>query len=240
MFAGRMPWPVLMLMLATAACDKKPVIQAPVEKWVSKKYETWPQIVLTNDAKFKGHTPLVGASSFLIKSSDGRIFAVTAKHLLGENGGVSPQLEVGQFNNALISWKLAPRTVEDLFVEVDKLVAHGDEKEDDWLVFSLKSTSSLASRPLRVRGSPVERDDTVYLLGCPYADARCKQNVYPGHVRGTYGQEISFSLSKMVDLSGFSGAGRDSWPRHRVRRRSTSGWNRPAAGAGASHPISQK
>src|SRR6266446_5817943 len=200
MLADRMRVPVLMLTLVIGACDKKPVIQAPVETWVSQKYETWPQIVLTNDAKFKGHTPLLGASSFLIKSSDGRVFAVSAKHLLGEDGGVSPQLEAGQFNKALISWKLAPRTIADLFVEVDKLVAHGEEKEDDWLVFSLKSTSSLASRPLRVRGSPIEKDDTVYLLGCPYAHAGCKQNVYEAHVRGTYGQEISFNVSPMVDL----------------------------------------
>jgi len=57
-----------------------------------------------------------------------------------------------------------------------------------------------------VRGDPVEKDDTVYLLGCPYSHDDCRQNVYPGRVRGTYYQEISFTLSAMIDLSGFSGA----------------------------------
>jgi hypothetical protein len=92
-------------------------------------------------------------------------------------------------------------------VEVDKLVAYGKEKEDDWLLFSIKpSATGMASRPLRVRGDPVEKDDTVYLLGCPYSHDDCRQNVYPGRVRGTYYQEISFTLSAMIDLSGFSGA----------------------------------
>jgi hypothetical protein len=203
----RVQWLVVLLALTVAGCDQeKPVIKAPAETWVSQKWKTWPQIVLTNDAKFKGHTPMKGASSFLIKSSDGRVFGVTAKHLLGEDGGVSPELDVTRFNNVLTSWRLAPRTKERSFVKVDKLVAFGKRKDDDWLVFSLKPQSNLPAVPLRVRGTPVADEEQVYLLGCPYSDDDCMQNVHAGHVYRTYQQEIIFDFEPKVDLSGFSGA----------------------------------
>jgi hypothetical protein len=56
----------------------------------SKAPREWPQLVLTNRAEFNGHTPLQGASAFLIKTLDGRTLAATAKHLIGANGGVEP------------------------------------------------------------------------------------------------------------------------------------------------------
>jgi hypothetical protein len=36
----------------------------PPPEWVKKTPKDWPQIVLTNDAKFKGHSGLKGASAF--------------------------------------------------------------------------------------------------------------------------------------------------------------------------------
>ncbi|HEV8291449.1 MAG TPA: serine protease [Tepidisphaeraceae bacterium] len=207
MFIHRMQWAALVVAIGLVGCDRqKPVIKPPVETWVSQKWETWPQIVLTNDATFNGHTAMQGASSFLIQARDGRIFAVTAKHLLGDAAGVSPEIQVSQFNNVLKSWKLAPRTKEKSFVQVDKLVAWGKEKEEDWLIFSLKSTAKLPSRPLKVRGSPVSDEEQVYLLGCPYAEDDCQQNVHAGHVLKTYEQEIHFDFSPTPSLSGFSGA----------------------------------
>jgi len=203
----RMLFLVALVVVSIAGCDsRKPVIKPAVETWVSQKPETWPQIVLTNDATFEGHTGLEGASSFLIQARDGRIFAVTAKHLLGEAGGVSPEVSVSEFNKVLKSWKLSPRTKEDSFVEVDKLVAAGKEKEADWLIFSLKSTSNLPSRPLKVRGSPVTDEEQLYLLGCPYSKPKCRQNVHSGHVLKLYEQEIHFDFTPTPSLSGFSGA----------------------------------
>src|SRR5689334_13666850 len=56
------------------------------EPWVSLPTAQWPQMVLTNQAAFKGHTPLEGASAFLIRTPDQRVLAATALHLLGTNG----------------------------------------------------------------------------------------------------------------------------------------------------------
>ncbi len=60
------------------------------EPWISREPEDWPQIVLTNHAEFHGHTPLDGASGFLIRTEDDRVFAATARHLIGLEGGVEP------------------------------------------------------------------------------------------------------------------------------------------------------
>src|SRR5262245_52243322 len=66
----------------------------PAEPWASRPPREWPQLVLTNRAEFQGSTPLHGASAFLIKTQDGRTLAATAKHLLGQNGGVEPEVSV--------------------------------------------------------------------------------------------------------------------------------------------------
>ena len=197
---------LLIGILALAACDRKPTVKAaPAEPWVSQAHAKWPQILLTNDGQFRGHTPMEGASSFLVKAEDGRTFAVTAKHLLGDDGGVSPGLDPTRFNEVLTSWRMHPRTVEDLSVEVDKLVAHG-KGDEDWILFSLKKKANLPSRPLRVRGNRVEVGETVYMIGCPYEEEDCKQNVYLGKVASRYYAQFTFTFAPPVDLSGFSGA----------------------------------
>ena len=50
------------------------------------------------DAEFIGHTPLHGASAFLVKSQDGRTLAATARHLVGPNGGVEPEISLAGLN----------------------------------------------------------------------------------------------------------------------------------------------
>lgn len=50
--------------------------------------------------------------------------------------------------------------------------------------------------------------DTLYLVGCPYIEEYCKQNIYKIVFAG-FDEEISsltFSTSDNIDFSGFSGA----------------------------------
>src|SRR3954470_7083287 len=61
------------------------------ESWMADAPAKWPQFVLTNKATFSGHTALGGASAFLVRVPDGRVLAATAKHLIGEAGGVEPE-----------------------------------------------------------------------------------------------------------------------------------------------------
>src|SRR5690348_14900035 len=49
--------------------------------WAKLPPARWPQVVLTNEASFDGHSSLEGASSFLVKMPDGEVLLGTAKHL---------------------------------------------------------------------------------------------------------------------------------------------------------------
>ncbi|XXT22384.1 hypothetical protein WME94_12570 [Sorangium sp. So ce429] len=76
---------------------------AQAEPWASRPPREWPQLALTNSVEFHVRTALQGASAFLIKAQDGRTLAATAKHLLGPNGGVEPEVSVASFDGAIRS-----------------------------------------------------------------------------------------------------------------------------------------
>lgn len=180
----------------------------PAELWASRPPREWPQLVLTNRAEFQGHTPLHGASAFLIKTQDGRTLAATGKHLLGANGGVEPEVSVVVFNGALQSWRLFPRTLQDQLIEAGKVGAEGlDDRRLDWLILTLKDTGKpLPATPLRLRQRPVEVGEEVVLVGCPYDEAACKQNVYAGKITERTADHFRYDIDPSVDIRGFSGA----------------------------------
>ncbi|WP_159397076.1 S1 family peptidase [Sorangium cellulosum] len=163
---------------------------------------------MTNHAEFHGHTALQGASAFLVRTQDGRTLAATAKHLLGQNGGVDPEVSVVALDGAIRSWRLFPRTLEDQFVEAGKVAAPGlDDPKLDWLLLTLKDTGKpLPATPLRLRPRPVEVGEDIYLVGCPYIEEPCKQNVYAGKVTARNGHRFRYDVDPPVDLRGFSGA----------------------------------
>jgi hypothetical protein len=202
--------PIACLAMATAGCGVSKEIpkEPPPEPWSSAPQLQWPQIVLTNHAEFNGHTPLQGASSFLMETNDGRVFAATARHLIGSAGGVQPDIRPQALNTAVRRWRMFPRTLEAEYVEVDQAIAGLEGEDLDWLVFTLKASSGeLPATPLKLRAAPVAIGEQVYLLGCPYEEANCKQNVYEGTVTGR-GQpdRFRFNLQRPVDIRGFSGA----------------------------------
>jgi hypothetical protein len=196
---------VVAIALSGAACDRKPAKST----WMSREHHKWPQIALTNAATFKGHSALEGASCFLVKSDDGKVYGVTARHLVGPDGGVHPDIDLQKLDVVLASWRMSVRTEPDLYVEVNKVAARGSgSKEDDWLLLSLKmvKNQALPGLALPVRDGALEVGDTVYMLGCPYDESFCKQNVYKGEVTAVKGKQFSFSFSPAVHLRGFSGA----------------------------------
>ena len=140
------------------------------ESWIAKPTTEWPQIVLTNEAEFKGHSSLQVASSFLIRTDDGRVLAMAA-NLLGEAGGVEPPVPIDQLTSRIQSWKMHPRTVPDALIEVTSPGVKGLARENlDWLVLSIKEKEQLPAYPLRLRKDPVSVGETVFLIGCPYRE----------------------------------------------------------------------
>jgi len=180
----------------------------PPEQWASKSPQEWPQLVLTHNAEFNGHSPLHGASAFLVKSQDGRTLAATAKHLIGPNGGVEPKISVADLNGAIRSWRMYPRTLPDQFVVAEKVGAGGlDGHNLDWLILTIKNTAEpLPATPLHLRPQPVQVGENVYLIGCPYVEEACKQSVYAGKVTNRSGDRFRYDIDPPVDIRGFSGA----------------------------------
>ncbi len=178
-----------------------PVLREP---WASQPPENWPQIVLTNDATFRRSTPLIGASAFLVRDAKGRVLGVTARHLLGRAGGVKPAVSVRALDDELDSWKLHPRAQDRPSVLLDRPLA----ARFDMVCLTLKpQEEELPGFPLRPRTRPVEAGDKIYLLGCPYREGGCRQNVYPGRVtRRERGPLFRFTLETPIEVRGFSGA----------------------------------
>ena len=197
---------------ATSTVDPAPatpkVDHRVAETWISKPKAEWPQIVLTNEAEFDGHSSLQGASSFLIKTDDDRVLAATAAHLIGTAGGVEPEIPIYQLTSKIRSWKMFPRTVPDDSVEVNSLGVQGLDNENlDWLILSIKNTDPLPAYPLKLRKEPVRVGETVFLIGCPYIERDCKQNLYTGTItERAYGDRFRYDIEPPVDIRGFSGA----------------------------------
>lgn len=198
-----------LLPLLTAFCFFSCGDNRKAQPWVSRPRAEWPQLVLTNRADFRGHTPLEGASGFLVKQGDGRILAATAAHLLGEAGGVEPEIPPDRLGGVIDSWRMYPRTMPETYVEINAPeVGWKGANRPDWLLFSIRRGDLLPSLPLNPRTQPIEAGDSVYLIGCPYSEPDCMQNVYAGVVtlRERGSNIFHFTVDPSVTLSGFSGA----------------------------------
>jgi S1-C subfamily serine protease len=198
-----------LLPLLTAFCFFACGDNRKAQPWVSRPGSEWPQLVLTNRADFRGHTSLEGASGFLVKQGDGRILAATAAHLLGEAGGVEPEIPLDRLSGVIDSWRMYPRTMPETYVEITASdVEWNGANRPDWLFLSVRIKDLLPSHPLTPRTKPVEPGDSVYLIGCPYSEPDCIQNIYAGVVtlREPESNVFHFTVDPPVALSGFSGA----------------------------------
>jgi S1-C subfamily serine protease len=103
-----------------------------------------------------------------------------------------------------------PRTLPQSSVEIEALGINDglDWQKCDWLILKLKHPAeALPAQPLHVRPDPVAIGERLYLIGCPYIERDCKQNVYRGKVtaRG-FSDHFRYDLDPPVELPGFSGA----------------------------------
>ena len=191
-------------LLALAACNQQPKqAEVPVNNWMAEPFAQSPQVLLTNAAAFTDGQRLDGASAFLVAGGTQR-YAVTAKHLLGEDGGIEPKKLPSQLNAELESWRLFARRQAPDTVQLGKLLNVVDADSSDALVFSLQPAAS-AYQALIPRYDPPAKGEEVYLVGCPYAEPDCTQNRYP--VRVVEASPTEYLLTKLdgLDYQGFSG-----------------------------------
>lgn len=205
---------LILLALILTGCDQEKVAEKQsepervAEAWVSSPHEKWPQMVLTNHAEFKGHTALHGASSFLLKTDSGAVLAATARHLLGENGGVEPEVSLMDLDASLGRWFMHPRTKPNERVQITGSATRPEgRKNDDWVLLNVAEGWAAVATPLKIRPEPVKVGEKVFLIGVSYAEPDVAQKVYSGVVtaRG-YVDRFRYSITPHVDITGFSGA----------------------------------
>lgn len=167
------------------------------------------QILLTNHAQFSGDRKLDGASGFLIRYKN-ETFAVAARHLLGEAGGIQPEIAINDLEKNLSNWEMSPRISNDIKKQTIKLSAEGiDFSNSDNDIVLLKSTSNDPNLGTLVPNFEIPSpDEPLYLIGCPYSERQCRQNYYKVNFLEFYKAEnlLLGEIFTDVNLAGFSGA----------------------------------
>ncbi len=166
------------------------------------------QVLLTNWAEFKEHTGLNGASAFVINYRN-KHYVVSAKHLIGTDGGVEPEIKPAELMDYLLSWKLFPRVpvkeASDTVVIAKEKLNYNTDK--DILLLPI-ANRPLEILPLTVNFEMPKKGDKLYIIGCPYSEENCKQNVYE-LTYDSYEADLGVMLAISKDtfqLAGFSGA----------------------------------
>jgi hypothetical protein len=167
------------------------------------------QVLLTNSADFKGHTSLYGASAFLVEHKN-KTYAVTAKHLIGEQGEVRPEIQPAELGSSILNWKMFPRVPlnepRDTVI-IGKEQMNYDELSTDILMLPVENNQFDILR-LKANFNLPERGDDLFIIGCPYSEGDCKQNIYDvvfeSYNPGT--AALIVTSSKKIEINGFSGA----------------------------------
>ena len=190
---------------AVAGCDPQPTQQAgpPVKNWMVEPFDKSPQVLLTNGAAFTDGQRMDGASAFLVQAGAQR-YAVTAKHLIGEDGGIEPKKLPSHLNAELGIWQLFARRQASDTLLIDQLLNTVDADSSDALVFSVKAGKT-SYQALVPRYDAPAKGEEVYLIGCPYAEPDCRQNRYPVRVVETSPKEYLLTKNQTPELKGFSG-----------------------------------
>ena len=167
------------------------------------------QILLTNSAQFTGNRTLEGASGFLIKYNNSN-YAVTARHLLGEVGGVEPEVKINSLAKNLLKWEMSPRVVLNAARETVKLNAVGlnfSKSAHDIVLLNVVS-DTFDLDVLTPNFNLPSVGESLYLIGCPYSETLCRQNSYAVKFIEYDAREAALvcEITSEVELSGFSGA----------------------------------
>jgi predicted esterase len=178
----------------------KPV---PAEAWAAKPTDQWPQLLLTNDARFRDKSTVGGASGFLMRTPAGPVVAVTARHLLGD------ALRLADLDKSLLSWSMYAPTKPADRIRLGKLARTVDDGGNgvDAIVLAAGTAAHYPAQPLVPRAEPLEVGDTVYVVALPDGSLG-SQRVFKGVVTDVDEQkhEFGYDVDGAVASRGFSGA----------------------------------
>lgn len=194
--------------------DNVALADLPTASWMDEDTRKWPKMVLSNEARFRGHSDLGGGTSFLIshgaEGDEEEIVGATARHLLTDVAGVEPDVPLRRLDAKLTEWFMYPVSSTRRKLEFSGL--HGSPSsygDADALFLTMKSTADrLPVTPLEVFKGKVKAGEVAYLVVVPYLEGSARQEVYPGKVTSVSakGEMITITIDESVDATGFSGA----------------------------------
>jgi hypothetical protein len=176
-------------------------------------------------AKFAHHTTMEAGCASLVRLPTGEIVALTAGHLLGQAGGVSPgfmrdsfggldRKKLATLNGEISSWELfVPGNDGEKITNSESLKVTGlygdaaqwDEDCDQLLLSLAGNQTNFLTTPLDLRLTPITVKDQLYVITYSWDfDGSIRQVVHNAHlIAGTIFQ---CELEKPAELQGFSGA----------------------------------
>lgn len=182
-----------------------PLEQSKKERWKTDNYIDSVQILLTNDYQLNEAFGY-GASSFLVRSKSDTLLC-TAKHLLGEAMGITPEIKTNEFNSVFSYWKAFPRDnklssdtiyssqiVTEVINTTDIILQDCEVKTDCNLIV------------LTPRFSKTKKGEKFEIIGCQYTDLDCHQRTYKAIMDSYEGEQIVLKCETPFSPGGFSGA----------------------------------
>lgn len=184
------------------------------------RLDTNPDIGVTSNKFLRNYMAfsedrVTGGASSVFVEIDETIYLVTAKHLLTDAMGLSPEIKPTEFDEALEFWALITNEgfndlqSADPLAYVTNIIRPDDDFEDDFMILATNGDPDvLGDMTVPISKSVVVEGDGVHVIGCPYSmDASCQQIIYSGEVTAAEDGVFVFSWgdSPPDKLSGFSG-----------------------------------
>jgi hypothetical protein len=191
----------------------------PAAGWASTPTSEWPDLVLLQKAEFEHHTPMEAGRASLVRLPSGDIVALTAGHLLGEPGGVSPGFldggpgrldpnRLATLTAEITSWDLFLPGREERAVEVVGLFGQAgsfDTNCDQVLLQLSPHDRVYPVKPLDMCLGLVPFGESLHVITfATDTNGNPRQVVY--NAKRIPGLFFACELEKPVDLRGCSGA----------------------------------
>jgi Trypsin-like peptidase domain len=176
--------------------------------WVERPFSEWPQILLTNDYAFNKKQKGDGASAFLL-DFNGDTMVCTAKHLLGDDMGISPEVPTSSFDKELKYWKIFARNnkLNKDTLNIKNISTVNIPGEKDILLMDLvsKKTSIQPLKPY-MDVTPLKKGQKLQIIGCEYMDSDCHQKIYEAVYLTQQDGWLIVKPKTKFEAMGFSGA----------------------------------
>jgi hypothetical protein len=205
---------IVTVFLACGACASPPppVVALPGDYggWAAKPHAEWPHITMINEIEYTDARHPTAGCGFLVETRNG-IVAATAKHVLLYFK--SDSMDSVSFQGSMTSWRMFPKDNPSRVTVLGELINEDREQPlkkfpagQDWLLFTVKERAD-GVQPLRFRTTPLQTDETVYVVGWRYPDTG-PQRILEGRFVRTDRKSVLIDVPALTDntIPGLSGS----------------------------------